>query len=525
MASLAVVTGKTEAGSVHWRHELMWRQLSALWQTPVRFVADRPPPSPFSVVISEDQTDSELSRSYLYGSVPVVVFLEPVEPGSARREAKAHVQDSRRGGRHTEGRVVLRLESAGPLVSHLPKRIELLGPRPNYATLEGLVMSGEVLVSADGRPVIVERDEHLLVGASPWQLGSPTMPYLYPILRAWLSQRAGLAPRTIAPLAAFRFDDLPAIAHEVCDLPQVDKLDRKRAKVLGRLRRYALKKGIALSFAYSTHFPVEDGLGRIADRMPRSIAELRSGLSDGVIDLGSHGMVHLRNPGETRPESQSDHREFIDLDESATENHIVASKEEFVRVFGKEPRFFVAPGWAYRSGVTKTAAARHFGAVVDSSQHVESGDCPPLGESETETARPSFAETFRPGARNLNYTNPDFWRCYALAGIPIHYMQHGEVSRDRLLKVVCDMAKDRTGLPDSRLHRLVLTMSNARRPVYQRAVSALLIAVTGMGFTRAAELFLKEARCDIYRIMDAATRAGYRCVAISTLQERLSLTT
>jgi hypothetical protein len=469
----------------------------------------------FSVALSGDRVDGVPSRSCLHKLGPVVTFLEHVELDPVRHKTGAQTPRIRRNHRSATDRVMLRLESSGPLAGDLPKRLEFLGPGPNYTPLDELATAGEALVSADGRPIVVERDGHLFVGASPWQLGSPTMPYLYPILRAWLSRRVGLTPRTMTPLAAFRFDDLPVTAHEVPGFSRVDKLDRKRANVLGRLRRFALKKGIVLSLAYSTHFPAESGLASIADCMPRSVAELKSGLADDVFELGSHGMAHLRYPCDRRPELRSDHREFIDLDESAAESHITASKDEMMRVFGTDARFFVAPAWAYRPGVTKAAAARHFGIVVDSSQHVESGDCPPLGVLEAETARPSFVETFRPGVRNLNYTNRDFWRCYALAGIPIHYMQHGEVNRGRLLKTVRDMAADKASPPDRRLHRLVLSMNDAGRPAYQRVASAWMVAVSGLGLTRAAELFLREARCDIYRTMGAAIEAGYRCVALS----------
>jgi peptidoglycan/xylan/chitin deacetylase (PgdA/CDA1 family) len=255
--------------------------------------------------------------------------------------------------------------------------------------------------------------------------------------------------------------------------------------------------------------------------MPHSIAELKSGLASGAFELGSHGMVHMRNTSDRRPESRSDHREFLDLDESETENHIKVSKDEIARVFGVEPQFFVAPVWAYRPGVTKATAAAHFGVVVDCTQHVESGACPPFGERDPETAQPSYAETFRPGARLFNFTNPDFWRCYSQAGIPVHYMQHGDVSRDQLLWVVRGMASCENDLPDGALRHLLLTMNSARKPAYQRAGAAFLVAATAAGPRRAAELFLTEAMCNVYRIMDAALKAGYRCVAASRLRQEL----
>lgn len=504
---------------------MMWRQLCVLWRTPVRYLPDgsiSPDVTPvaFSTAAADGGVESDRLWSRLHETVPGVVFIAPGDSKEERPIAEGQSRGIRRDGCSAECRVVLTLTSDSTLASGLPKRIAYLGPRPDFVYLDEIAKNGHVLVSADGLPVIVERRPHLFMGVSPWQLGSPVMPYLYPLLKAWLSQRAGLETMPASPLAAFRFDDLPATAHEVISASRVDELDHARAATIGRLRRFANERGVVMSFAYSTHFPTADGFGRIADRMPCSVAELKKGQAEGSFEIGSHGMVHLRHPGDRRPEAESDHREFIDLDERATEDHIAASKGEIERAFGLAPRFFVAPAWAYRQGVTKPAAAKHAAISIDSTQHVESGDCPPIGATDPETQRPSLAETFRPGASLLNFTNPDFWRCYAVAGIPIHFMQHSDVDRDRLGWVIRGMA---AGLPQSgRLRRLVLAMDSASTPAYRRAVAAFVIAVNGVGFGRAVALFLREARLDVYRVMGAALSAGYRCVAVSALYESLS---
>src|SRR5262249_51294476 len=126
---------------------------------------------------------------------------------------------------------------------------------------------------------------------------------------------------------------------------------------------------------YSSHFRTATGeLETISSVMPRSIRAVQAGVQEGVFKIGSHGMLHLRE-NSAIGQLGMDPREFMDLNEEETLRHLQASDSEITRLFTTTAAGFVAPAWGYRPGVTKKIAIQRYSAIVDSSQHVESGDC------------------------------------------------------------------------------------------------------------------------------------------------------
>ena len=118
----------------------------------------------------------------------------------------------------------------------------------------------EVLISLDGIPVIASHERYLLVGADPWQFGVPSVPMLYKILSNWLIHELGFTKRLAEPYAAIRIDDLPITAEELKFRPASRKLDKKRARTVTRLRKFARRTGTVFTLMYSSHY--QDRTGR-----------------------------------------------------------------------------------------------------------------------------------------------------------------------------------------------------------------------------------------------------------------------
>jgi len=518
---LAVVTGKAEVGSVYWRHELMWRQLSVLWGLrtslvgPDAVTGDGSLAACSAVVSSERRGDIAVLKS-VSASAHMVVFLHQldVDPSTWSLVRPRSLPAGDVDYRHTSYRLELR--AAGDLGSGLPGTIVMYGRKPRFVPLTVAASKGRPLVTLDGRPVVVEADGHLLVGVDPWQLGSPTNPYLYPIIRAWLEKSAGISTRGPVPLAAIRLDDLPTTAPELLrhrGRGSVRRLDDGRARLLRRLRLFASRNGHVLNLMYSTHFMSGGRLQPIAEVMPKSVAEIRTGIGAGTIELGSHGMVHLGRQGPHDSGRELDHREFLELTEPETEQHISASLAEIERTFGVRPTSFVAPAWAYRKGITKAVAARFFPFVIDSSQHVEAGTCAHLGGVDPAAKGLSVVETFRPGASVANFGNPDFWRCFAVAGIPVHYMQHHEKTRDTLRHAL--LRSGPTGETTDGARQFGFLRAAANSPTRSLRIASLALLATGRAVDSQMASFLVRAwKCSIYSVVRALSSAGYRCVAL-----------
>jgi predicted deacetylase len=272
---------------------------------------------------------------------------------------------------------------------------------------------------------------------------------------------------------------------------------------------------------YASHFYGSDGkLQRIADVMPRSIREFASGVRRGVFEVGSHGMVHLRHsPPEAR---DPDPREFLDLDEAETETHLQACESEIRRCFNTQGSGFVAPAWGYRPGITKRMAARHYNAIIDSSQHAENGSCDVLLTCDSEGPYVNLTETFRTSYRMLAYANPDFWKCYATAGLPVHYMQHTD-NNWHLLKTLTKREIEMT-LSNYRLwSRLIKQIDNTRHPLWARAICAMLLVAVCIAREPRAVLYFWRVltRSSIYAFVQAMRKAGYQCVGLSEFSSAL----
>ena len=258
--------------------------------------------------------------------------------------------------------------------------------------------------------------------------------------------------------------------------------------------------------------------------MPQSISEMQEGVKQGVFKIGSDGMVHLRN--NSSGDGFLDPREFLDLNEQETAEHLNISDGEILRLFGASPNSFVAPAWGYRPGVTKKVAGERYSVVADSSQHVESGGCDVLLTGAHDDGNYFHAaETFRPGGRMLTYSNPDFWRCYASAGIPIHYMQHTDTNWE-ILKNFLRRRSD-AAIPSSGRgvrSRLLHFVENTAHSRNLRAICAVLLTIIDSSLEPTSWQFIWNVltRSSLYEFVRAMKSAGYNCIPLTDLPTRLN---
>jgi hypothetical protein len=127
-------------------------------------------------------------------------------------------------------------------------------------------------------------------------------------------------------------------------------------------------------------------------------------------------------------------------------------------------------------------------------------------------------ETFRPGSRMLAFGNSDFWRCYAAAGIPVHYMQH----TDRNWHIIWDFLKrDSVAKTQGYIGRvkskLLRCAEDYSRPFYWRVLCTGVLSVlafcshpSSLGY-----LWKTLTRSSIYAFAQAMQTAGYRCTTLS----------
>ncbi len=521
---IITVSGTHQLGSFGWRHRLTWRQLSTLWRIPVsHHLSDSSltPPGAIacSIAVAHGEGDGHLIQHWHRRESPVIIFLNrAVLRLDGAKGLAVEFTDHHR----PENRLhhVFQVEHSHRLVEGLPKRVTIYGECPTVTPLE---IDGDiqVLVSLDGIPIIAVNKRSLLIGADPWQFGVPSVPVIYKILSNWLIHEVGYKHSMLKPFAAIRFDDLPTTAEELKTNPPCRDLDRKRFRVIRRLRRFGYRTGAKFTLMYSSHFPGPNGGFRpISSVVPRSIREMQLGVSQGVFEVGSHGMVHLRK-GETNQSNMG--AEFEDLDEHETATHLETSDGEILRLFGGRPQSFVAPNWVYRPGVTKRIAAERYDIILDSSQHVENGECDVFLAPGQEGGYLNVTETFRPGSRMLTYSRPEFWRCYAGAGLPIHYMQHMDTNWHILLsflKAKTVRVNDRSPhLP----RRLLELAEDPRRPLYIRALCTLLLTIISCRFEPASWKFVWIAlsRNSIYSFVRMIKSAGYECVTLTELRRRV----
>jgi len=497
---------------------LAWRQLSIFWRIPVlhclaRNSLDRPRDTVCSIAIRSGECGDDFAQECQRIDSSIVIFLDRASLSSATNGPAIKFVDYHL--RENQFQHVYQLEQTHPLLEGLPRTVSIYGPGPIVTPLQ-VEIGMEVLVSLHGIPIVALHRHRLLIGADPWQFGHPSVPMLYNVLANWLVRDGRIKLRKFVPVAAIRLDDLPATAENLRANPVTKKLDRSRCKILKKLRRFARRRNIKFTLMYSSHFTKNKSFVPISTVTPRSIRQIQLGIKQRVFELGSHGMVHLRDCSDL---STGDPREFSDLDAEATVKHLETSENEIVRLFGDRPRSFVAPAWGYRPQVTKEIAGERYPIIIDSSQHVESGVAAVFAEGRKGHTYFNMVETFRSGGRMLTYSNADFWKCYSAAGIPVHYMQHTDTN----WHILRTFLESKTDLRSERSQRnvrsrLLHVAQNPSRPRSLRVFSAAVMSVfCWLEPSSWRPLWMMLTSSSLYAIVRAMKLGGYRCVTVSEL--------
>lgn len=525
MMSIISISGIEESGNFAWRHKLTWRQLSMFWHLPVSFCSiysipnSTEPSLAYSIALSHNEIDTATYLEQYYKSAPVVVFLDKVRLCKDKTSNKLSLLPQRLYSVKSKLMHSFRLENQSPLIVGLPDKLNVLGPCKSFTPVQ-VDENVQILVWLENQPIVAFKSPHLFIGADPWQLGAPSVPMLYAILSNWLEQIVHCHLNKMKPYAVIRLDDLPTTAEKVMieTGPIGATLDRKRARTIRRLRKFAHREGVRLTLMYTSHICGKKGkFESIASAMPRSVYEIDCGVKQGVFEIGSHGMVHLRRPFIAQDEP--DPREFMDLDEDETSTHLNACETEIKRYWGVKSSSFVAPAWGYRPGITKRAAAKLYSIIADSSQHMEDGTCNiMLGPGEYSSYM-NITETFRQDGNILTYAEKDFWKYYAEAGIPVHYMQHTDNNWHLLRSFLKQQIQANSSSQGSLNLRVLKIVEDDSLPLYKRSIFAILLLtfnIVSILRHPAHRLYLWRVltRSSLYSFAKAIRMAGYQCVSL-----------
>jgi predicted deacetylase len=518
MVALAAFSGKQSPPSWGWKHVLTWNHLSTLWNIQVdQYARNTISANPAiaracSIALAPGEFEDLSVFDQYFSSMPVVVFMNQYSLNIDKKPI-FNTAALFKGADHYEH--VFQVNKEHPLTTGLPSKVTVYGPLEAITPLASNT-NMHVLVTLANQPIIGYCSPHLLIGASPWQLGAPSLPLVYPILRKWLEDIAGIRLPPKNAQAIIRLDDLPTTAEELLHRQPNTRLDLRRAIMLRRLRKFANRSKIHFTLMYTSHFYGKNGnLTKISEVMPRSIREIGIGIKQGVFEIGAHGMVHLRYPY-ARSKKENDPREFLDLDEESANEHLQACIEEIWRLLKVRPVSFVAPAWGYRTGVTKRTAGQKFKVIIDSSQHVESASSEVLFMAGEESPALNCTETFRAGSRMVSYSSPDFWRCYASAGIPVHYMQHTDTNWHLLKEFLGEQVQLSTLQPDSLNARLLTYLMHKEKPFLVRAMGAAWLGINNLWRKPASWGYLWKisTSSSLYSFIRALRRAGYQCTGL-----------
>jgi hypothetical protein len=214
-----------------------------------------------------------------------------------------------------------------------------------------------------------------------------------------------------------RYDDLPGTAYHL--ISGRDKPDAKVRRRVERLTDQFGEAGARLNVAIVPR-ALRDGEDVPVDVVwPESIAALAAGVRQEAIEPVAHGYMHL-DLDAWHQRQEIDPREFADVDRAEAERRLDVALPWFEATFGATPRTFVAPTWAYGTGVLEALAQRRLPAWVppDPGPLVADGN-----------ARETLFSTLE-GMYRLNY-GP--LAALAEAGLPPSVIVHGGLFDSRVV--------------------------------------------------------------------------------------------
>lgn len=221
-------------------------------------------------------------------------------------------------------------------------------------------VKGAFTVFRDGRPLLrsrlgahaVEQDGVVYVGSSPGDWGRASAYWVLCLLADLLREELGRPLVALPPLGCLRLDDVPGTAlQQVRGRAHPDRTMVSRIRKLTRCYREA---GARLVVAVASQ--ALDGAAPVPlDAVwPESVAALRDGVREGVLELACHGTLHL--DVEAFASGTVEATEFARLGEEEARRRIEQSLRWLRQAVG-EPESFIAPAWGYSPGALAAATA------------------------------------------------------------------------------------------------------------------------------------------------------------------------
>lgn len=227
----------------------------------------------------------------------------------------------------------------------------------------GLRVGGRFCALHGGTPAVrsslgahaVREGRWMVLGADPesdW--GTLAGFWVLPALADFL---VDVLDRPLAMLPALgwvRYDDLPGSAFH--QLSGRGKPDRKVRRRVERASELFARHGSRLNLAIPSRTVVDGGEAGVEEVWPEAVAAIGRGIEAGTLEPLCHGSLHLNT--EARARGELDPREFRGVGSEEAGRRIDRSMSWFERVLGARPASFVAPTWAYSSGLIEALAER-----------------------------------------------------------------------------------------------------------------------------------------------------------------------
>ncbi len=279
-----------------------------------------------------------------------------------------------------------------------------------------------IIDNKTGACFLSNKNNKYCISIDIWQLGVPTFPVFFKILRNFIFFSRKIVHLSPFPYVSIRIDDYPITSQQYIQ-SGVD--DDKRLEEIKNMISCSTISGAKMDFMVSSKIFDSNGfLKDIADVVPKSLEYMKILSNKMKININAHGKTHL-NEGSYLKDRTITPYEFNSLDRNETEQHLLDNIRFIELQFSKHPKGFVPPSWGYNNGITKHICSKYFDYIIDSSQNYrKSLEVHPLGYIDDNNLL-HLIETWHLGNDRINYSDASIWNSFLDNGIPIHMMVHG----------------------------------------------------------------------------------------------------
>jgi hypothetical protein len=255
----------------------------------------------------------------------------------------------------------------GPFDGALPSRARVNGVA-SFGPGQRVAGQFYVLNGANGGTPVVQsslgvhavREQRWMVfGADPdtsW--GSLDGFWVLPALADFLTDVLDRPLVMLPPLWWVRYDDVPGTAYH--QLSGSDKPDAKVRRRVEKAARLFQRNNSKLNIALASRAFVDGDEVALDEVWPEAVAAIGRGIEEEAIEPVCHGYLHLNTDswaaGEISP------REFENVTRAEAGRRLDVAAGWFEQALGVTPQTFVAPTWAYSTGLISALAERHLPA-------------------------------------------------------------------------------------------------------------------------------------------------------------------